>query len=158
MFFKLLSPLFVPTMVVAFLIAYYIESWEVTSNNKLLIKPICFLIVLLYIYFIYQEYTKQKLEIKQEKSSNVERTAISSHQIMLSKSVIIVVMTGIYVLLIQYLGFIITSIMFMGGMLYTLNVKNKWIIAIYSVLSTIILYFAFKIILMVPLPTGILSI
>ena len=158
MFFKLLSPLFVPTMVVAFSIAYYMESWEVTSNNKLLIKPICFLIVLLYIYFIYQEYTKQKLEIKQEKSSNVERTAISSHQIMLSKSVIIVVMTGIYVLLIQYLGFIITSIMFMGGMLYTLNVKNKWIIAIYSVLSTIILYFAFKIILMVPLPTGILSI
>ena len=158
MFFKLLSPLFVPTMVVAFSIAYYMESWEVTSNNKLLIKPICFLIVLLYIYFIYQEYTKQKLEIKQEKSSNVERTAISPHQIMLSKSVIIVVMTGIYVLLIQYLGFIITSIMFMGGMLYTLNVKNKWIIAIYSVLSTIILYFAFKIILMVPLPTGILSI
>ena len=70
---------------------------------------------------------------------------------------LIIGMTALYVWIIQYLGFVVTSIFFMAAMLYILNVRKLWVVCCFSVASSAILYIAFKVVLMVPLPGGILG-
>lgn len=152
-----LAPLFVPTMVLILSIAYYIESWNVDTINKLLIKPTCFLIIVIYLFFVYKEFHKHKKLATQQGEQNAQAASNAVSCQVQYKSVFIIGMTAIYVLVVQYLGFILTSVIFMGTMLYVLNVRKKWIVISFSVASTVILYFAFKTILMVPLPSGILG-
>lgn len=54
-------------------------------------------------------------------------------------------------------GFCAYEHLFMGAMLYILNVRKFLVIVCFSVVSSAVLYLAFKVVLMVPLPGGILG-
>lgn len=149
--YKIIASLFVPSMVLILSIAYYMESLNVDHIDKLLIKPTCMLIVLFYIYFVYVEC--RRLRKDKDQSEKLRRTNTK----MPYKELAILVMTALYVLIIQYLGFVVTSVVFMACMLYLLNVRNKLVIACFSITSSALLYFAFKVVLMVPLPGGLLG-
>ena len=151
--YRFLAPLFVPSVVLVLSVAYYMESLDVAPIDKILIKPVCLLILAFYLYFVIVEIFHYKTG-KFAKSKGV--AAFSDTQKPLPiKEVVILCMTALYVWVIQYLGFVLTSILFMGSMLYILNVRKTWIIVGFSVVSSAVLYLAFKIILMVPLPSGI---
>lgn len=149
--YKIIASLFVPSMVLILSIAYYMESLNVDHIDKLLIKPTCMLIVLFYIYFVYVEC--RRLRKDKDQSEKLRRTNTK----MPYKELAILAMTALYVLIIQYLGFVVTSVVFMACMLYLLNVRNKLVIACFSITSSALLYFAFKVVLMVPLPGGLLG-
>lgn len=149
--YKIIASLFVPSIVLILSIAYYMESLNVDPIDKLLIKPTCMLIVLFYIYFVYVEC--RRLRKDKDQSEKPRRTNTK----MPYKELAVLAMTALYVLIIQYLGFVVTSVVFMACMLYLLNVRNKLVIACFSITSSALLYFAFKVVLMVPLPGGLLG-
>ncbi|HEX6922207.1 MAG TPA: tripartite tricarboxylate transporter TctB family protein [Bacillales bacterium] len=65
---------------------------------------------------------------------------------------------GIYVLALSYIGYFISTILFLLSM-YLLLVKKKekvWMVSLGYIILTLIVYFVFKKILLVFLPTGIL--
>ena len=153
--YRLMVSLFVPSVVLILLVAYYMESLNVDPIDKILIKPVCLLILVFYLYFIVVEIIRYK-KIKHS-DNKICRDTVGSRIKIPFKEAGIICMTALYVWIIQYLGFVLTSIFFMGAMLYILNVRKFWVIVCFSVVSSAVLYLAFKVVLMVPLPGGILG-
>ena len=50
--YRLMVSLFVPSVVLILSAAYYMESLNVDPIDKILIKPVCLLILVFYLYFI----------------------------------------------------------------------------------------------------------
>ncbi|OUO93182.1 tripartite tricarboxylate transporter TctB family protein [Cloacibacillus sp. An23] len=145
---RVLASLFVPSLVLILSIAYYIESLKADNIDKLLIRPICILIVIFYIYFIAVEYMRwRKRTNYAEKASDVKKN-------LPYKELILLAFTALYILVIPHIGFVLTSILFMASTLYFLNVRSKEVILCFSIISSALIYAAFKVVLMVPLPSG----
>ncbi|EXG78057.1 tripartite tricarboxylate transporter TctB family protein [Cloacibacillus evryensis] len=153
--YRFIAPLFVPSVVLALSAAYYMESVNVDPIDKILIKPVCLSILAFYLYFIAVEYVryKKRFQVPCKEGGADCHTKIKIPY----KEMLIIGMTALYVWIIQYLGFVVTSIFFMAAMLYILNVRKLWVVCCFSVASSAILYIAFKVVLMVPLPGGILG-
>lgn len=152
--YKFMAPLFVPSVVLALSGAYYMESVNVDPIDKILVKPVCLLILTFYLYFVAVEFiSHKKAACPHEENNGSGNVKIEVPY----KEAIIICMTALYVWIIQYLGFVFTSIIFMASMLYILNVRKLWIVCCFSIASSAVLYFAFKVVLMVPFPSGILG-
>ncbi len=72
------------------------------------------------------------------------------------KSYISMGITLIYILALDYFGFIICTIPFIATLIYLFNYKKLLHIAIISIAITCIIYYLFSVLLGVPLPTGTL--
>ena len=66
----------------------------------------------------------------------------------------VILLCGIYIFSIPFLGFILTSILFIVLLMFIFQVKRIGIIILWGFLVTLIIYFIFKILLKVPLPAG----
>lgn len=66
----------------------------------------------------------------------------------------VILLCGIYIFSIPFLGFIFTSILFIVFLMFIFQVKRIGIIILWSFIVTLIIYFIFKILLKVPLPAG----
>ncbi|MQY75263.1 tripartite tricarboxylate transporter TctB family protein [Candidatus Atribacteria bacterium 1244-E10-H5-B2] len=66
----------------------------------------------------------------------------------------VILLCGIYIFSIPFLGFILTSILFIVFLMFIFQVKRIGIIILWGFLVTLIIYFIFKILLKVPLPAG----
>lgn len=60
----------------------------------------------------------------------------------------------LYIIAIRYIGYILSTLLFIGGVLYFLRIRKFWIIAATSVGVTAFLYIMFNYVLMVTLPVG----
>ena len=132
--------------------AYYLECSGVRPIDKMLIEPVCLLILILHIYFVVIECFRYKKEKSVGDAVHDEppgKTKVSW------KEDIIFCMVVFYIWIIQYLGFLPTTILFMASMLYILDVREFWVIGCFSIASATVLYVAFKIVLLLPLPDGV---
>lgn len=59
-----------------------------------------------------------------------------------------------YIIAIEYIGYILSTLLFIGGVLYYLKIRKFWVIALTSVGVTAFLYVMFNYVLMVMLPVG----
>ena len=59
-----------------------------------------------------------------------------------------------YIIAIEYIGYILSTLLFIGGVLYYLKIRKFWVIALTSVGVTAFLYVMFNYVLMVMLPIG----
>lgn len=66
----------------------------------------------------------------------------------------VILLCGIYIFSIPFLGFILTSILFIVFLMFIFQVKRIGLIILWGFLVTLIIYFVFKILLKVPLPAG----
>lgn len=73
------------------------------------------------------------------------------------KLLLILVASIVYVLSLQVLGFVISSLIYLILAMYLLRVENKKAIVVISVLTIVVIYLSFGILLKVPIPKGILG-
>jgi putative tricarboxylic transport membrane protein len=73
------------------------------------------------------------------------------------KAVITIVIFGVYLFLLKYVGFLISTPLFIISLSLFLKEKRIYLILITSLLVTAFLYFVFQKFLMIPLPGGIFS-
>lgn len=78
--------------------------------------------------------------------------------LVIKKIFIIILDCLIYVIVIKYLGFIISTILFLVSTVFLLDVKNKKIGVITSIITVLVIYVCFKLLLKVPIPYGVLGI
>ena len=71
------------------------------------------------------------------------------------KVVLVLVVLVIYGLILERIGFLISTIFFIGFLLRAIEVKKWYTVAFVSLVSTFLVYGLFKILLQVRLPTGI---
>ncbi|MDD3203911.1 MAG: tripartite tricarboxylate transporter TctB family protein [Pygmaiobacter massiliensis] len=152
----LLKKMALPTIVLIWAGAYYIEVMGYSVKNHRLIQPIFWIMALLYIIngvTDYRAYQRRKSEAPPvlTKKDPVNR------EHMTRVLAIIGIMAG-YVALLKFLGFVISTFLFGGAILYFMGEK-KWykVVGIPLVLVTA-LYLIFRIGLSIPLPTGFLGI
>lgn len=156
---KHLMNLFVPTLVVIWSFMYWMSVYHVSSHNKLLIRPICILMFTVYLYFVFSEYVAYQREIKSHAADVIDASdcAKGESKKIPVKEIVIIALVAVYLLIVPYLGFVLTSFAFMGCMLYILDVRAWRVIIAFSSICTGVLYLAFKVILMVPLPGGFMG-
>ncbi|WP_058487037.1 tripartite tricarboxylate transporter TctB family protein [Defluviitalea phaphyphila] len=71
------------------------------------------------------------------------------------KAYITILSLLIYVMLLKYVGFIILTLIFLFGLIRFYGMKNYIKISLSSIVATVSIYWIFKVLLSVPLPTGI---
>lgn len=146
---QLLKLLVIPTLILLWAFSYMYEVRGTSTRNLLLITPLVLLIGGTYLFIAVREYHRMKKGF--HSASNIE-------VLITSKEVKIILLMAVYLLLVMYLGFIPTSFAMMAVMLYVLDMRKMRTVLGFSVISTALLYYAFKIILMIPLPEGLLGI
>ncbi len=157
---KHLANLFVPTLILLWAFAYWIDILGVSARNKLLVTPVCILIVLFYCYFTFVElrsYRKERAGAPKKEGGAGCGSETAFLLTLPKKEIAILFIVAVYLLVVPYLGFGATSFLFMFAMLYLLGVRKWGLMTAFSVISTAVLFVAFKIVLMVPLPGGILG-
>lgn len=146
---QLVKLLVIPTLILLWAFSYLYEVRDTSTRNLLLVRPLVLLIAATYLFIAAREYQKMKKGLHSGSNNEVFITG---------KEVKIVALMAVYLLLVMYLGFIPTSLVMMAVMLYVLDMRKMQTVLGFSVISTAVLYYAFKIILMIPLPEGLLGI
>lgn len=136
----------VPTLILIWAFVYMFGLRDNKPDDLLLIKPVFYLLFLLYII----NTTGDIREWRQEKGKNIDTKAPKNIYIFIGLVVA-------YLLLISYLGFIITSILFILANLILFQVKNKYMFIFFPLIITFLLYIVFKILFNIPLPAGFLG-
>ncbi|WP_027128744.1 tripartite tricarboxylate transporter TctB family protein [Fusobacterium perfoetens] len=75
-----------------------------------------------------------------------------------NKLVGIIVLSTLYVILVNFLGYVITTLIYLPVTMKYLGIKNNKIIFLSSIISVVVIYLCFVTLLDVPIPTGILGI
>ncbi len=91
--------------------------------------------------------TKMGLYKNQEKEEKINSKRIS----------IIIGITILYFLLIEYIGYFIITPLFLFSLTIFLGYKNRKVLFLYPLIFTAFLYLVFRLFLNVPLPLGILA-
>lgn len=146
--YRLFTPLFFLLVGLGFLIgALALPKSNLGDPNAPIYFPVIisvFLIILSVSYF-FQEWKRRKQEFKELKELLSGRTPF-----LLISSLI---MMFIYSLLFERIGFLLTTIIFLTGLLFIVNGKKNWITNILvSVLFSFAIWYSFAILLQVSLP------
>ena len=75
-----------------------------------------------------------------------------------NKLIGIIVLSTLYVIIVNFLGYVITTLIYLPVTMRYLGIKNNKIILLSSVISVTVIYLCFVTLLDVPIPTGILGI
>jgi len=94
------------------------------------------------------------LIIRSFKKGKVEKKIALISKQDLTRVLAVIFLCVIYLFSIPFLGFIFTTILFIGFLMLMFQVKRIGIIILWSFLITLIICFIFKILLKVPLPIG----
>jgi len=150
----------VATLILFFVIIYYLDISSLKdSQDKLLVNPVIWLVIILYPIIIWQEWKeKRKRDMKHEETLETHEVDEDDEtSVTLSKKVFLfMISTLLYLILINYVGFIISTILFMPSLMLILGTKSKKIVIILPIITTVVLYFLFNNLLGIPLPEGVL--
>ncbi len=91
---------------------------------------------------------------KNRKTSGPLKIEISAAKIIRSKMFLQIVMLVVYSLILDYIGFVFSTLILCGCSIALIGQKKKWVIAAGAVVITLVIFFMFSWGLMVPLPRG----
>lgn len=153
----------IATGILLFTIFYFMETNSLQNpQDKLLINPVILIMVLLYPIIIWQEWRehkKEQKEVKDESELSEEGESDDESSAKLTRKVFLfMLLTLLYLLVIEYVGFIITTVIYMPVLMYVLGTKSKKILITLPVIFTILLYLLFNNMLGIPLPLGFFDI
>lgn len=145
----------VPSIMLAYATYYYLEVSALPRRevNLLLIQPIYF-VMLVAFFVLVAAYVCKSLAGKDSQVSNGEASErkINNKAATLSFAVL----TLAYVYGIEWLGFVVSSWLYMTLLLMIFSVKSWLIVAAFPVGTALFIYLTFDIWLSIPLPKGIL--
>lgn len=149
----------VATGILLFALLYLYEIGSLKNpQDKLLVNPVIWIIIILYPIILWQEWRqfkgKQSEEVQSEETKEDEDSETSAR--LTKKIFFFMLSTFGYLILMNYLGFFIMTILFMPLLMWILGTKSKWILIILPIVTTGILYILFDPILGIPLPQGML--
>lgn len=139
---------FLPLLMLAFAAIYFIEVRQLHDLDQALIKPVFFLMVLLFIINTVSDYRENKR--CQDNASTKQNENFQFRKILPY-----IVLTAVYLIVMPYVGFMPASILFLAGALYRLNVRKTIVLITLPIGLSVLLYFLFVYLFSVPLPAGI---
>ncbi|CEI81894.1 hypothetical protein J18TS1_16960 [Oceanobacillus oncorhynchi subsp. incaldanensis] len=145
----------VATGILIFSVVYLVDISSLNSaQDKLMVNPIIWIIILLYPLIIWKEWKEVKQSTNTDEKDSDEADESSAR---LSKKVFLFMLsTLIYLVLMNYLGFLIMTIIYMPILMRILGTSSKKVLVILPIVFTLLLFYLFNNLLGIPIPSGIL--
>lgn len=142
--------LIIPLLIFLYSLSYF---WEVNLlPNKidlLLIRPIFFILVLAIIIHVILQFRTYKTK------TNVKQTE-EKEQINWKKTIYFCLSTVLYVFLLESIGFIILTLVYMVVLMWGLGVRSKKALILTPLISVFSIYISLELLLSIKLPKGVL--
>lgn len=159
---RLVKKLFIPTIIFIWAACYYIEILGKKASAGYFIKPVFWIMAVLYVVITVKD-TKAWWEERKETADPMEKAAQDAGCVNvkkvkdeeLARMAVCVGGAAVYLLAMPFLGFVITTILLLFGMFCWLKAPSRLGALILAVLVTAGIYALFKIGLKVPLYVGI---
>ena len=139
----------IPFGILVWACIYFNEIRSQSIEDQMFIRPVFYLLIVLFIVNGINDFRNFKKSSKAASESKCDEN---------SKNVIGFIMLVLaYLLLVSYVGFIITSVVFLLSCLWLFGIKNKVILAFMPIGVSLFLYVLFAVWFGVPLPEGLLN-
>lgn len=134
-------------------IAYIIQSRSLYADNAMLLVRWCFYAMIVFTIFA----VKSDLVIQLEARTNMEEKKRESKRLNREMERLLVFIVGItgYLVVMQWMGFIITTLIFIAVMMFYLGVRDKKSMILIPVCLTALIYLMFDVWLSITLPISI---
>ncbi len=127
-------------------ISFFIQSFSMVKDAGLFPRLISGILIFLNTLYGIEIY--RGIDNKKKKKDDI----------VTSKLIGIVALSTLYIILVNYLGYVITTLVYLPVTMRYLGIKNNKVIALSSIVSVVVIYLCFVTLLDVPIPTGILGI
>jgi putative tricarboxylic transport membrane protein len=163
---QLIKKFFVPTAILGWATYYYIEILGKKASAGYFIKPVFWILAVLYVVIIIMDVRELRASQKREQIEaqtdteevRAEKVAKRSEDNQDTiRTIICLGSSVVYIFLLPYLGFIIATTLFLFGLFWWLKAKNKLLAFVLAVVVTMGMYALFGLGLKVPLYTGFLG-
>ena len=149
-----------PTIVMAWATAYFVECQGYGLKSRRLVSIVFFIMLALYVIngitdFLEERRAYNAQETAREKAPVIDWAAIRQGPAM--RTISLFVILGVYVLVLEPLGFILTTFACSLGILLVMDERKPARLILIPIILVIALYVSFKIGLRIPLPVGILG-
>lgn len=152
--FVLFQRFLLPTLILMFVTVYFLEVQGLSDpRDRMLITPVFWIMLFSYPIIIFQEWKKWKAP--QQESAD-EEDHYEVHAKFTKKVAYFMISIFLYLVLINYLGFILVTLLFLPSLMRLLGTKDWRLLSILPVGVTVTLYLLFVTWLGIPLPKGFL--
>ncbi|WP_163469924.1 tripartite tricarboxylate transporter TctB family protein [Fusobacterium sp. IOR10] len=128
-------------------IMFFIQSFQMIKDSGLFPRFISGIIIFLNTLYLLEIY-RGKDESKKNKKD----------EIVYKKLYVMIFLSAVYILVVPFLGYFISTIIYMVISMNSLGVKNKKTIVLVSIGSALVIYLCFSILLKVHIPVSFLGI
>lgn len=149
---RLIKKIFIPTIIFAWSVCYYIEILGAKASAGYFVKPVFWILAVLYVIIMAKEFLAWKAEIPKEAA---ERENKQDEELM--RTAICIGSAVIYLVVMPWLGFIISTVLLLFGLFCWLKAPNKIGAFVLAVAITAGIYALFNFGLKVPLYKGIIN-
>jgi len=140
-----------PLLVLSFCTAYLMQSSKIFSNLTMILVRITFYAIVVFTFLV----LKEEIQITSEKKTDSQEAPNNFFADKRKRIWFFIIGMGAYIVLLDKLGFILSTLFFTSIMMNILGIKDKKILILLPVCLVTIIYFMFSKWLMVPLPSGI---
>lgn len=128
-------------------IMFFIQSFQMIKDSGLFPRFVSGLIIFLNTLYVIEIYRGRDVTTKNKKD-----------EIVYKKLYIMIVLSVVYILITPFLGYFFTTIIYMAVSMKSLGVENNKKILFISIVSALIIYLCFSILLKVHIPVSFLGI
>lgn len=159
---SLFKRLALPVIVLLWSASYFIEVLGYSKKNQYLIKPVFIAMVILFLINTVTdvlEWKKEQRQIQGAEKGDVRRPSVmeAEEKRTLLRSLLVVLSMAAYIIVMPYLGFVISTVALVVFLLALMQVRQPLPMILLPLILTGILFAAFKIGLHIPLPAGFLG-
>lgn len=151
---RLIQKLFMPTLFMIWGTFYFIEVCGKKASTGYFIKPVYIAFAVLYVINTVKEIRDWRMEVKE--NSEEAKAANEKAGRELKDILIFVGAIAVYIVVVPYLGFVITSLLFLY-IAFRYFKTGRGLAILVDVLMVAAIYIIFKVVLGVPLPEGFLG-
>ena len=159
---KFWKSLILTTLILIWSATYYVEVSNLSWKNNSLIKPVFWVMVVLYFINLTIDYMENKKEIKNKEKNNqisniavVEKGKNISFDSTAIRISLVFICIFLYVIIVQLIGYIISTYLLLIGLMIVMGVSHWKLIIFFPAIFVAMLYAIFKLGLNIPLPVGI---
>jgi len=133
---------------------YYLIPSQVINQGSVPTYPFIVntLILLSSVGYFFQSIFQNIKETDNQKSKDGQKKQKNAH-----RAIVIIILIGIWVLMLDYVGFLLSTIIFLAGSIVVCGSRNYTKIVVISILFPIFMYFIFRGVLKTTLPEGFLE-
>ena len=158
---KFWKEMILPTVLLILATLYYAQVTQLGNpKNYIMIRPVYFGLVLLYVINAVMDYLDCRKELAAGTGAAKE-AAEKQHTEFLDQPLVRIVLLfaamALFALLLSTLGFLISGFLLIAAIMGIMRVKGWWQYLVFPLLAVAALYLIFKVALGIPLPAGILG-